>query len=351
MNLTISQNIFNSNYRNKVKKENQKKSNQTNAISKNQSFQVCSKQASQALKSNISFGVPQIPSDDAVSTMEHLYKAVTSRRVRPATAGIQNRYKQELIDNLRGFRNSNYDQMSIADNVLNNPDFLTLNNFAKVEQPGRNAFQIFAYPKEIRYVQSAKIVDDGRIFAYPTGIHYEESAKIGDDGRVSAYPTGIHYVEGVKIGENGQRLGNVGFVGFEFINRNGRNMLNSYCIRPQIGHDLSNLKVKLRGAPDPEREYEVRNVTDLSYIDYSEDVDEYFYDLGANAVQNLHKNQGVNSSEYANEYVVQNGGVPTMNRLIATPWYWGGRLSIDNIEQKPLAIDIYNDLTADLQKG
>ena len=89
----------------------------------------------------------------------------------------------------------------------------------------------------------------------------------------------------------------------------------------------------------------------MSYIDYSEDVDEYFYDLGANAVQNLHKNQGVNSSEYANEYVVQNGGVPTMNRLIATPWYWGGRLSIDNIEQKPLAIDIYNDLTADLQKG
>lgn len=201
--------------------------------------------------------------------------------------------------------------MSIADNVLNNPDFLTWNNFAKVEQPERNAFQIFAYPKDDNFVQ------------------------------------------GVKIGENGQRLGNVGFVGFEFINRNGRNMLNSYCIRPQIGHDLSNLKVKLRGAPDPEREYEVRNVTDLSYIDYSEDVDEYFYDLGANAVQNLHKNQGVNSCEYANEYVVQNGGVPTMNRLIATPWYCGvsDRLSIDNIEQKPLAIDIYNDLTADLQKG
>ena len=43
MNLIISQNIFNSNYRNTVKKENQKKSNQINAISKNQSFQVCSK--------------------------------------------------------------------------------------------------------------------------------------------------------------------------------------------------------------------------------------------------------------------------------------------------------------------
>ena len=212
------------------------------------------------MKNNISFGAPQIPSDDAVSTMEYLYKAVTSRRVRPATAGIQNRYKQELIDNLRGFKNSNYDQMSIADNVVNNPDFLTLNNFAKVEQPGRNAFQIFAYPKEIRYVQSAKIVDDGR---------------------VSAYPTGIHYVEGVKIGENGQRLGNVGFVGFDFVDDDGVDILNSYSIKAKEGYYLSNLKVKLK-KEDPEREYDVRKVTDLSFIDFLTELDDdadYAFDI------------------------------------------------------------------------
>lgn len=176
--------------------------------------------------------MPQIPSDDAVSTMEYLYKAVTSRRVRPATAGIQNRYKQELIDNLRGFRNSNYDQMSIADNVLNNPDFLTWNNFAKVEQPERNAFQIFAYPKDDNFVQS------------------------------------------VKIGKNGQRLGNVGFVCFDFVGCNGENMLNSYSIKSQKGSYLSGLKVKLEGGPDNEREYEVRKVTDLSFIDFLTELDE-----------------------------------------------------------------------------
>lgn len=185
------------------------------------------------MKNNISFGVPQIPSDDAVSTMEYLYKAVTSRRVRPATAGIQNRYKQELIDNLRGFRNSNYDQMSIADNVLNNPDFLTWNNFAKVEQPERNAFQIFAYPKDDNFVQS------------------------------------------VKIGKNGQRLGNVGFVCFDFVGCNGKNMLNSYSIKSQVGSYLSGLKVKLKEAPAPapERECKVYRATDLKFINFLNEID------------------------------------------------------------------------------
>ena len=82
MNLIISQNIFNSNYRNTVKKENQKKSNQINAISKNQSFQVCSKQASQALKNNISFGAPQIPSigfmEDSCGIIEGIYTNLIS---------------------------------------------------------------------------------------------------------------------------------------------------------------------------------------------------------------------------------------------------------------------------------
>lgn len=207
------------------------------------------------MKNNISFGAPRIPSDDAESTIDLLYKTVALRRIIPATARTQDIYKQELLINLKTFKNSDYDDMSIEDNVVNNPDFLTWNNFAKVEQPERNAFQIFAYPKDDNFVQSAKIVDDGRIFAYPTG---------------------IHYVEGVKIGENGQRLGNVGFVGFEFINRNGRNMLNSYCIKSQVGSYLSGLKVKLKEAPAPapEREYDVRKVTDLSFIDFLTELDD-----------------------------------------------------------------------------
>ncbi|UKI41107.1 MAG: hypothetical protein L6V95_13640 [Candidatus Melainabacteria bacterium] len=92
-----------------------------------------------------------------MSTIDLLYKTVASRRVRPATAGIQNRYKQELLNNLETFKNSDYDDMSIADNVLNNTKFLDSNNFAKVEQPERNAFQIFAYPKDDNFVQSVKI--------------------------------------------------------------------------------------------------------------------------------------------------------------------------------------------------
>ncbi len=232
MNLTISQNIFNTNYRNTVKKENQKKSNQTNAISKNQSFQVFSKQASQALKNNISFGAPQRPSLDAESTIDLLYKTVALQRIIPATARTQEIYKQELLNNLETFKNSDYDDMSIADNVLNNTKFLDSNNFAKVEQPERNAFQIFAYPKDDNFVQS------------------------------------------VKIGKNGQRLGNVGFVCFDFVGCNGENMLNSYSIKSQGGSYLSGLKVKLKEAPAPapERGYKVYRATDLKFINFLNEI-------------------------------------------------------------------------------
>lgn len=230
MNLTISQNIFNSNYRNTVKKENQKKSNQTSAISKNQSFQICSKQASQALKNNISFGRPQIPTLDTESTIEYLYNSVVRKQIIPATAKIQNKYKQELIRNLRTFNNSGYDDMSIEDNT-NNRLFLKSNNFAKVEQPGRDAFQIFAYPKEDK-----------------------------------------EYVRGVDIGKERQRLENVGFVCFDFVEHNGESMLNSYSIKSKEDSYLSGLKVKIEDE-DPEREYKVYRVTDLRFINFLNEID------------------------------------------------------------------------------
>lgn len=280
MNLIISQNIFNSNYRNTVKKENQKKSNQINAISKNQSFQVCSKQASQALKNNISFGAPQIPSigfmEDSCGIIEGIYTNLISNSayIRPATVRIQNQYKQELTKNLRNLRNSNYDKMSIVNNVLDNPEFLSSNNFAKKTNED-GSFLIYVYPK-------------------------------GDN----------RFVKGVKIGENGQRLKNVGFVCYDFVDDDGVDILNSYSIKAKEGYYLSNLKVKLK-KEDPEREYDVRKVTDLNYIDFLDDLDEY----------------GKNYS---------------LNRLIATnerdEW---GTLNINGINLG--SIDIDNNLTALLE--
>lgn len=237
MNLTISQNIFNSNYRNTVKKENQKKSNQTSVISKNQSFQICSKQASQALKNNISFGRPQIPTINRVAIIDRIEEVHNNlirngAQIIPATAKIQNKYKQELLKNLKVFKANGYDEMSIADNVLNNPEFLRLNNFAK-DTNVSNSFQIYVYPK--------------------------------DDN---------HSVKGVKIGGNGQRIRNVGLVCFDFIKDDEIDILNSYSIKSRKNHYLSNLKVKLEDE-DPEREYEVHKATDLYYVDYFiEDLDE-----------------------------------------------------------------------------